>query len=424
MKLASKFNRPWHYVAALAATIFCSTPAVAIELNMLNRCDDLRRLWTTVDSRGSFGTCREPADELEHNFWARLSPDGRQSFCILSHAPAPFLRDFTCVDTRKAVPYGNVLVCFREIPIEDIDRYKAQYETTFADDVSNYLSSSASCTVSNGDSSIAPGSMGSLLINTIARFEFGFVLSLGQGDKAPGYALHEFARLDDLISTDGLEVFEIVSGIVKSPSTDTTPPGVRRGNWYVDLEAIGSGHRSADEQLNEMMKKYSLAVRDQTGVNVQILLANFDVANVSPADDATQSGARRKMLDTVIAALEDYEFDYILEDDAYGLFGMDYDEMADQVAQNILYGQRDQLRVGRLRALVRDASCSAAVEPGVLAMVMDLKHRNISPRNYGSLMLIIVATGRCARDSRVHATVEEALTRARDWLFAYLENEK
>jgi hypothetical protein len=190
-----------------------------IRLDKLTECDDIERVYSLLKAQPTvaLSDCRAPRGRLESALVLRTGGDA-SPLCFLRTSPAAFLNSFSCVRFNSKPATGAAEVtCFRAAALPDIRAYKEYYAERFAKIESNYLAAAEKCSVSAGDSASAAISNFPPGASMLARFELGFITSLGSGRPSDSMIFHGYGETDPAIGPGAPSAIEVVQVIVNSP---------------------------------------------------------------------------------------------------------------------------------------------------------------------------------------------------------------
>lgn len=390
----------------------------------LTACGDIATTSRAVRARDSsiISNCRPPNSALERGLYDRTAPPYRQNLCFLRAPPAPFLNGFGCASFRYPEGPDTDLLCMRMRSDIDVAEYRRNYETRYAARVRSYLADAARCPASNGDSSVLAQGPGNL--DLIARYELGFMLSLGQGDTTDSYVMHGFAVPDPTLNS-GAGVVEIVYLVV------TARPGLS-GRPIVDeaRNAIGGAWLLTVDDARDTERETNAAL-EQQGAPLYYDMTNYEVKRLgsAPADNRDRRQVLASWERALRTRLEDEGFEYVSDARLRAETGSGYAEMRRQLTSGpqAPFGSRQNIErmVGDEMHILINEDIACAYDGLMMAMIVGMNSTTRSPLDYGDVGVIIAGVGACSSPSRnTERFVERAKRAMNEEMRSILEREQ
>jgi hypothetical protein len=386
--------------AALVLWILAASSAHSeIRLDKLNDCGDIERVYLSLKAHPlvSPAECRAPRDRLELALAARAGSNA-SPLCFLRTSPATFLNSFSCVrfNSRSATGAADV-TCFRAAALSDIRTYQEFYAERFARSEANYLAAAQKCSVSAGDSANAAPSNFPPIASMLARFELGFVTSLGSGRPSDSLVFHGYAETDPEIGAGAPDAIEVVQMIVNSPVKLSVPSIVKKvGNWTIEVEDLAT----AESDINRQFA--------QSGAPIRF---SFNIYNIVREGPHTMSRSAKEALmsslhDSVTTELETEGFAELSEAEMKQQTGKSADDLLRQITSGLPFGHDPRIRLtGTFRILVKETGlpCARGERGAVAAYLMGTQPIEGVQRDFGSILFMVGRLGACSVSSDARA---------------------
>jgi len=324
------------------------------------------------------------------------------TLCFTRRSPSTFLNGFDCMSSEYKG--AGSLVCFRDFRFDDVAEYKEHYNDRYAEKVAKYLDSAAKCPVSNGDSTIAPRTLLPPQLGLIARYAFGYVLSLGSGVKTDSYILHGVATLDPSISGDSkaIEFVSIlVGGVTPAARKQTDATGESVGEYRLSIDD------SSDytEQMVRFIKRQSglTSFVDARFFDIRKPLSELPDQDDTRFDDDSRNDASRKKLlfkwrNAIIEWLQDKDFDRVSDRKMKEATGNTIQQAQRNVLEHSPYAFRENQSalIGRPYIFTTSVpSCTENDDGAIIAMIMTMAPEKHVGDNFGSIAFVLIGVGEC-----------------------------
>jgi hypothetical protein len=371
------------------STAFRSAPALAallafsataqVRLDRLTACDDIGDVYRTVESgRASDSGCGVPATPLDATL-VRVAGDAVH-LCF-EKWPQPVLQGFSCVIDADSP--ANVLVCMRPARLADLQAYKVAHDASGGAAGAEYGSKARACPLYHGDVGPAQPTLMPPLLATIARFDFGFIARLGEGEPAGAYVTHGFAYVDPSLddAPDAVEFVYLLTGGVVADVVGKREPAGRR--WWLSVDPADAADALMADRTRSLPTAFMV---DYTDFKVR---QRYDAPAGQSLDAAVDA-----LFGRVVDGLEIEGFEDTGADPTGGA------SIADMLAKVLPYGLRPRTGASespRIAAMGRFAPsiCAGGGEAGYIALVVGSGSTAGFDRDEGSVGLAIGAFGKC-----------------------------
>lgn len=356
-----------------------------IKFDILDNCHGLTIVYESLRSDPTIpATCRAPSNPIERAL-ASHTRLNEAHLCFLYSPPAPFLSNFSCF--RSSVETGAVLTCFRSATLSDIQEYKEQFATEFANKVTEYLAAAAACGASNGDSTHAQQTQFAPFLRYVSNFEFGFIAGLGADRPSSSSVVHGYASIDPEVE-EASSALEFVYFITDAPKY--APSGERRsvGDWIITIDDAMPADKAfnANAKILANLTSYSIDLHTNRGVSQSEKLAHLE-----------------RWQRAVANTLEAEGFQLLSDGDLKAYTGMSGKEMLDKSTTLLPFGSRQSAAVKWAPTLlvllnVERPRCTNA--GGVIgAYVMTMEPIPDVASDFGDVSLFLVGLGSCSHSS-------------------------
>lgn len=223
----------------------------AIQWNRMSSCEDVEMVYQRLKrhSKVSLSACRDTHNLLESGISRFTIPPEIGRVCFLSESPAPFTDGFSCY--QQPGQY-NAVLCIRPTNPKEIEEHRTDQNTAIG---ANYMAQTAACGP-HVDSSVALPTVTPWAVSRVAKHEFGFVRSLGQGQPADGMMVHGVATINKPESYGGITTIEYISMFSATTADDAgsqkskTSEPKKYGQWVVELD----DHIPYNAELNHLLR--------------------------------------------------------------------------------------------------------------------------------------------------------------------------
>lgn len=371
-----------------------------IALDKLTACDEISSLLETLSAEHERAACAAADDPITRAILARLGPEARK-VCVLAQPPARFLLGFTCFVPPAGG--GLDLTCFREANRDAVERYKADYASAAAVASARYLKQASECAASNGDSAPAQLTLMSPYLAFVAKFEFGYIVSLGHANPPDGSMIHGYATTDPALDTEvaTIEFVQILAGMQPQK-----PTGVTRtvGDWTVEID-------EGDEPDETLNKAYRLARADAW---IDSRGFEFERDTGAPVSQAGKLAWLNRIQDAIGEELESEGFEE-LDTGSDEEAAEKMQEMFVKMEELQPHGWKDSMPVRiskNVKMYMHDdrARCSGPRESGMIGVfVFVFQPRPGVRKDFGGVTTAVFAAGTCKTTFRAVGAYAESL---------------
>jgi hypothetical protein len=411
-------------ILLLVTVLWTSDTIAQVAFDKLTQCEDITRLYEQLRAHAVGDSCRDPQEALERTLKERLNPQDEDILCFLPRPPAPFLARFRCLSSRNKE--SDSLLCIAPSSAREVTNPVLRDDESYQTRAAAYVKAAAKCPASNGDAALgAPYTIAPPFLMYVARYEFGFILSLGEGKKTASSVVHGFATVDPQIpgvSTGAVEfIYMLVGGMAGPP--------LREGQAEGEIGVFKVTTDKSDQEarvVKELMRRRGVA---------SAFFEQRDYAITADPDEETDTDPQQKTRwleswrDAVIEALQKEHFDRVSEQLIRSETGQSLDAlMYDSIAQHVPYGQRDRIQppVGPPAVMMnRSFSCSRTPNGAMFAMVLAISPIPEEDTDYGSLWFSVYGGGLCDDQvPRVRKFIDRVVDEAYSALTDAIEREK
>jgi hypothetical protein len=364
-----------------------------INFAILNQCDDVAAVYEKLSQHTLNGQCRRPQTKLERRLSIRFPSSTSASLCFLTDAPADFLDGYDCMLQSSETNAAETLVCFRTAAIGDLAEYEDNFPTVYAAPIARYLDEAAKCPVSHGIASNGAPTLFPFLLTPIARYDFGWILSLGSKTPAESSVFHGFARVDPSIASSEAKAIEFVYFIYGATSPSDNLPLRTIGPWHIRVQRGGEFDAEFQKALTA------------NHVPVMVGSAFFDITRES--DTALSAAAKNRLIskfeDRIADGLTNEGFEPVPDEE---LTDTDGNSIEDQLRQLIRqkftpFGLQAKAReFGGLIVMRKTRQLNCVSNRGiVMAIIASMKPIPNVASDYGNIGLILEGVGTCGPGS-------------------------
>ncbi|NVD97907.1 hypothetical protein [Massilia sp. BJB1822] len=390
---------------AILLSMCIMVDARGIELRQLNACDDVAKVYNALrqdyDALGD--GCRRSTSLLERALFRKLGPGNLAHACLLSSAPSSSLQGFSCVKTDYE-GRSYAVFCFREVNSDEISLYKKSFPEKYNQPVSEYLRSSKSCAISEGNASKTGYTVAPPLLNLIGTYEFGFGMKLKAKSNQSAMAVHGFGLTDpDLRDNSAIEFFSIFWNKVEN-QTASSEEKIPVGNWQVVSD--------------DTLAKNFLKASGQQNDALAIVSTEFTMYYEGQKEFEQESKLRqqKKWQEVWLNTLEEEGFKKLSDAELKAETRMTSTQFREKMLEGSPVGAREKMRqrVGdniHIMAYKQPYICKR--NEGILvAMVMSFKPVELVARDFGGISAMLMAV--CSRPTTTAYGYLESIKRELD----------
>lgn len=380
-------------IALVSIPFVSSTEGAGLSFDKLTACGDLSSLTAELreGSMPSPSECRAPSGPLEKSLVYRTG--GKDSeVCLLSNSPRPSLDGFTCV--RSPTEPGGTITCFRPAKLKDIELYQTNFrnEGPTAQRVAAYLMDASKCKASNGNATEGQATLMPIVLATIARMDFGFVMRMGTGHMPDSYVLHGYGKTDPEIrgETDAIEFVSILAGgrrvIPKAGAT------TKIGAW---LLGVGDPEKTTEAQKKHLNIP---GIATESWVRSYSFERQEGAKGPAISKDSFLNKIQGKVAKVLV---QSEEFTELTDEQFKKSTGLSAKEATERSAYAVPYGFRGltaNLLYGRIRLFLneRRPACASNGSGAVGVGFMPVRGIPDVEPDYGSTNVFVIGMGSCA----------------------------
>lgn len=406
-------------IAASFALLTMISPVYAVvNFDRLTQCTDIQRIWSELRTGDPpfAQRCSQPEGPLQRRIAAQAGHSSLLDLCFLGQPPAAFLSGFQCEYTWSSEVSAGV-ECFRYAATSDISDYFAHHDDRYAGEVSRYLASASACIGPRGDAAVAPRTLASPVITSLAKYEFGFVATLRSGAES-AVALHGYATLDPAVAGNGPGAIEFVSifiGPLPDSAHPDSVPTQRIGNWSVSIDP-------ADEMREAMERGF----RSQAHLRVIVGVRAFGIKRTSGGyeEDPAKLARLTEWEEALAKALMHHDFEPISDEDMRRAHAPTASDIQDRIQNSLpyTYRQNGPVRIASKIVVLMNTWSPSCVKRGggFGAAVMALRPQPLVKEDNGTVMVIVYGIQSCGTES-LRTYLDDVLKDSEDDLKRALE---
>lgn len=371
--------------------MWVSCVQAGVSLDKLTACDDIEMVYRSL-REGVLSRrveCRTPRGTLERELVKRTGLSASQ-VCFLESSPARFVDGFTCA--RPQVEAGASLVCFRAAAADDIRSYYGQFDAKYAAEKAKYLAGASACSVTNKDSGDAQGTLMSLLLFSISRFEFGYFSGLGKAKVPDSIIVHGYAFTDPTLPSSAASAIEFVHVQVGGSTYVSTAKPRTFGNWVVKVDDADRSDAGFNE---EARKRHQPIIIDS--INFQ--LENHTNQEIS---ERTKKALIERLQKAIAQSFESEGFEVKSGTELEKVTGLTRKQMVDGIIMRMPFAMRDRARTRLSSDIIIMLSdtrprCARNGNGALIAYLFFEQPLPDKKSDFGSLGLVLAGIASCSR---------------------------
>ncbi|MGH8083502.1 MAG: hypothetical protein ACREP7_23200 [Lysobacter sp.] len=367
---------------------FPSSQAASLDLNKLSACEDVAYVMNELESSDEpfSDQCRLPKTEFERVLVAKQVAMPGAKYCFMDLPKVPSLSGFGCIQTSYESSHG--LVCFRPVDGDLIPRYRDDYTSSHEADVRAYLQAASDCKGTNGDSSVDASIIVLPFLVNVARAEFGYRVSIGQGQTTDKYVQHGVAGIDPALAgriPQAVEYVNYVTG-AKFPEADHAREKVRFDDKILTFSR------------NDLAELTQMKLLKQANLKMSVLEFALERKPLSGPSTSGQTEILNGVRSDVRRFLLGERFQKMSDEKLRSISGLSAADHMKKLQDNLPYGTRAAV-TGRLdyelEVYFNEAPGVCPGSGAVMANLMLRKPRERSSLDLGDVAIQIMGIGDC-----------------------------
>ncbi len=229
------------------------------------------------------------------------------------------------------------------------------------------------------------------VISMLARFQLGFVTSLGSGRPTDSSIFHGYGQTDPSIAASGPSAVEIVSVLASTPPIKRSLAVAHRtvGDWTVDVDDTSSYERDMNEQFS----------RARAQMRFNVISYNLSREGSHDMTMSAKLAVISSLHDSIAKELLAAGFDQISESELRRQTGEGSEDVLRDVTKNMPFGNVGLVKFApSFRMLLKETGlpCTRNGSGAVWAYLMGMQPTEGVQRDIGGISVLIADMGACS----------------------------